>query len=178
VETGVETAAATGVGAGAGTDAAMTRSEEQLRVHTESAVAGRVRLRKYVVTEYQTVTVPVRREEIRVERVPVGDDEAADLGEPVTGGSVMGGTGAVGGSVAGRAVADPSAPVDVDGEQEIILYAERPVVQTETVAVERIRVGKETVTEQETVTGEVRREEIVVDTDRDVDTDPRPRDVR
>ncbi len=168
--------ARTGAATDAGTDEAMTRSEEQLRVHTESEVVGRVRLRKYVVTEYQTVTVPVRREEIRVERVPVGDEEsdAGDTvaGTPVTGETVATGTGSFGGSAAARAGTDPSAPVDVDGEQEIILYAERPVVQTETVAVERIVVGKHTVTEQETVTGEVRREEI------EVDTDPHPRDPR
>ena len=45
------------------TDEAMTRSEEELRVGTESRERGRARLRKYVTTEQQTVTVPVQREE-------------------------------------------------------------------------------------------------------------------
>ena len=52
------------------TDEAMTRSEEELRVGTETRERGRARLRKYVVTEQQQVTVPVQREEVRVERVP------------------------------------------------------------------------------------------------------------
>ena len=41
------------------TDEAMTRSEEELRVGTETRERGRARLRKYVTTETQQVTVPV-----------------------------------------------------------------------------------------------------------------------
>ncbi len=51
----------------------MTRSEEELRVGTEKREAGRARLRKYVVTEQVQKTVPVRREEVRVEREPITD---------------------------------------------------------------------------------------------------------
>ncbi len=43
------------------------------------------------------------------------------------------------------------------------LHAERPVVQTEAVAVERVRLGRETVTDTETVSGEVRKEQIEMD---------------
>ena len=60
------------------TDDAMTRSEEQLRVGTERVEAGRARLRKYVVTEQQTVQVPVTREEVRVEREPITDANRGD----------------------------------------------------------------------------------------------------
>jgi uncharacterized protein (TIGR02271 family) len=63
-------------------DRAMTRSEERLNVGTEQVEAGRVRLRKYVVTEEQQVTVPVRHEEVRVEREPVTrGDGKAEIGE-------------------------------------------------------------------------------------------------
>ena len=57
----------------------MTRSEEQLRVGTERVATTRARLVKYVVTEEVQITVPIRREEIRVEEVPVdaADDGAA-----------------------------------------------------------------------------------------------------
>src|SRR5215217_4126672 len=55
------------------TDEAMTRSEEELRVGTQTRERGRARLRKYVVTETQQVTVPVQREEVRVEREPITD---------------------------------------------------------------------------------------------------------
>src|SRR5688500_11750221 len=55
------------------THEAMPRSEEQLRVGTESREAGRARLRKYVVTEEQNVSVPVTREEVRIEREPITD---------------------------------------------------------------------------------------------------------
>lgn len=55
------------------TDDAMTRSEERLRVGTETHEAGRARLRKRVVTEHQEVRVPVSHEEVRVEREPITD---------------------------------------------------------------------------------------------------------
>ncbi|MEP6695888.1 MAG: PRC and DUF2382 domain-containing protein [Pseudonocardiales bacterium] len=119
---------------------AMTRSEEELRVGTEQVQAGRARLRKYVVTEEQQVPVTTTREEVRVER------------EPITGADREG---AVTGSELG------------EEDQEIILHREQPVVQTEAVPVERVRLGKEQVTEEQTVSGEVRKERIDIDTDTD-----------
>ncbi len=120
------------------TDDAMTRSEEQLHVGTERVEAGRARLRKYVVTEQQTVTVPVTREEVRIEREPITE---ANRGEALAGGDIT------------------------EEEHEVILHEERPVVTTEAVPVERVRLGTETVTEQQTVTGQVRKEQIELDGD-------------
>ena len=114
----------------------MTRSEEHLRVGTEKVEAGRARLRKYVVTEQQSVQVPVSREEVRVEREPITD---ANRGDALSGADIT------------------------EEEHEVVLHDERPVVTTEAVPVERVRLGTETVTEQETVTGEVRKEQIELD---------------
>jgi uncharacterized protein (TIGR02271 family) len=121
---------------GPNTDDAVTRSEEQLKVGTERVEAGRARLRKYVVTEQQTVQVPVSREEIRVEREPITDAnrDAALSGADIT-----------------------------EEEHEVVLTEERPVVTTEAVPVERVRLGTETVTETETVSGQVRKEQIELD---------------
>jgi uncharacterized protein (TIGR02271 family) len=118
------------------TDTAMTRSEERLRAGTERVEAGRVRLRKYVVTDTEQVQVPVSREEVRVEREPIttANREAAYSGPEIS-----------------------------EDEHEITLRAERPVVQTEAVPVERVRLDKEKVTDTETVSGEVRKEKIEVD---------------
>jgi len=121
---------------GPNTDSAMTRSEEQLRVGTETHEAGRARLRKHVVTEHQQVTVPVTREEVTLEREPITETNR-------------------GAAYDGPAISEE--------EHEVTLHAERPVVDTEAVAVERVRLGKETVTDQETVGGEVRMEEIELD---------------
>ena len=55
------------------TDEAMTRSEERLNVGTRTEEVGRARLRKYVVTENVTETVPVSHEEVRVSREPITD---------------------------------------------------------------------------------------------------------
>jgi hypothetical protein len=56
-------------------DDAMTRSEEEVAIGTRARPRERVRLKKYVVTEHVTKTVPVQREEIRVERVPVDEQD-------------------------------------------------------------------------------------------------------
>jgi stress response protein YsnF len=61
--------------------AETTRSEEQLHVGTDKVATGKARLRKYVVTEHQNVTVPVTRGEVRVEREPITNGEADDIGD-------------------------------------------------------------------------------------------------
>jgi uncharacterized protein (TIGR02271 family) len=128
-----------------GSDQAMTRSEEELRVSKERQPTGKARLRKYVVTEHQQMTVPVQREEVRVEREPItaANRDAAMRGPDIS-----------------------------DGEHEVTTYEERPVVGKETVPKERVRLEKETVTDTETVGGEVRKEK--VDVEGDVDKQARP----
>ncbi|XAS65880.1 DUF2382 domain-containing protein [Pseudarthrobacter sp. So.54] len=120
------------------TDDAMTRSEERLNVGTEKQATGRVRLRKYVTTENVTQTVPVQREEVRIEREPITD---ANRGAAMSGPGIS------------------------EEEHEIVLHEERPVVQKETVAVERVRLGTETVTDEVTVDEQVRKEHIETDGD-------------
>jgi uncharacterized protein (TIGR02271 family) len=120
------------------TDDAMTRSEEELRVGTERREAGRARLRKYVVTEEVTKTVPVQREELRVEREAITDanrDAALD------------------------------GPAISEEEHEVVLHEEVPVVDKQTVPQERVRLEKDTHTGEETVTDEVRKERIETDGD-------------
>ncbi|AWB85596.1 DUF2382 domain-containing protein [Mycetocola zhujimingii] len=123
---------------GPNTDSAMTRSEEQLHVGTEQVQTGRARLRKYVVTEEQNVTVPVTHEEVRLEREPITDANAADA---------------------------LSGPDISEEEHEVVLTEERVVVEKETVPVERVKLDKERVTEQQKVSENVRKEEIELDTD-------------
>jgi uncharacterized protein (TIGR02271 family) len=132
-QTGTGTAGYDDDRSGTGTDDAMTRSEERLVTGTRTEEAGKARLRKYVVTEQQQVTVPVSREEVRLEREPITD---ANVGEATRGADLT------------------------EAEHEVTLRAERPVVETETVPVERVRLDKQTVTDQENVSGEVRKEQI------------------
>jgi uncharacterized protein (TIGR02271 family) len=120
------------------TDDAMTLSEERLSVGTRQTEAGRARLRKYVVTENVTQTVPVSHEEVRLEREPITD---ANIGDALDG------------------------PAISEEEHEVVLHAETPVVAKEAVPVERVRLDKTTVTEQETVTDSVRKEEIELEGD-------------
>jgi uncharacterized protein (TIGR02271 family) len=134
--------------AGRGVNEAMTRSEEELRVGTETRERGRARLRKYVTTETQQVTVPVQREEVRVEREPITD---ANL-DPATRG-----------------------PELTESEHEVVLREEEVVVDKQAVPRERVRLDTETVTEERQVGEEVRKEQIEVDEgDTDVRDDRRP----
>jgi stress response protein YsnF len=126
-------------------DGGMVRSEERLRVGTERVAATRMRLVKYVVTEDVQITVPIRREEIRIEEVPLG---AADAGP---------GEALVSADQASSHSVAPGLP------DEIVLHTERPVVTVEVVPTERVRLRTELVEGQETVTGQVQREQIVVD---------------
>lgn len=59
--------------------ASVVRSEEELRVGTEKREVGRARLRKWVETEHQTVTVPVRKEKVRLVRESVDGSEVGDI---------------------------------------------------------------------------------------------------
>jgi uncharacterized protein (TIGR02271 family) len=118
------------------TDSAMTRSEEELRVGKTQQESGRVRLKKYVVTDEVTQTVPVQREEVRLEREPITD---ANVGNATDG------------------------PAISEEEHEVTLHEEVPVAEKVAVPKERVRLDKETVTDEETVSGEVRQERIDVD---------------
>ncbi|MGW3374937.1 DUF2382 domain-containing protein [Streptomyces hydrogenans] len=115
---------------------AMTRSEERMHVGTEEVETGHVRLRKYVVTEEVQQTVPVRHEEVRVVREPITD---ANRDEALSG------------------------PEISEAEHEVTLHEERPVVETRAVPVERVRLETDEVTEEETVTGQVRKERIEIE---------------
>jgi uncharacterized protein (TIGR02271 family) len=120
------------------TDDAMTLSEERVNVGTERREAGRARLRKYVVTENVTQTVPVTREEVVVEREPITDANRGDA---------------------------TSGPDISEEEHEVVLHEEAPVVDKTVEPVERVRLGTQQTTEQQTVTEQVRKERIDTDTD-------------
>jgi sporulation protein YlmC with PRC-barrel domain len=57
-------------GASSGEDDAMTRSEEEVEIGTRRRPYAKVRLKKYVVTDYVEKEVPVRREKVELEREP------------------------------------------------------------------------------------------------------------
>jgi uncharacterized protein (TIGR02271 family) len=124
---------------GTGGDDAMTRSEEELRVGTTRRERGRVRLRKWVETEDVRETVPLRREEARVEREPITDENVDEA---------------------------TSGPEISEAEHEVTLREEEPVVEKRTVPKERVRLEKDVETGEEQISDEVRKERIEVDDDR------------
>lgn len=116
-----------------GEDDAMTRSEEELRVGTAEQERGRARLRKWVETEQVDETVPVRRETAKVERRPITEENVD---------AAMGG------------------PEISESEHEVTLHEEEPVVEKRTVPKERVRLEKDTETDEEHVSETVRKERI------------------
>jgi uncharacterized protein (TIGR02271 family) len=136
---------------GPSTDDAMTRSEEELTVGTREREAGRARLRKYVVTEMVTKTVPVKHEEVRIERQPITDE---NRGDAVNGPDIS------------------------DEEHEVVLHEDEVVVDKQAVAKERVRMGTETLTEDREISEEVRKEQIEIDATEAADTEGRERRAR
>ena len=95
-----------------------------------------MRLRKYVVTEEVQQTVPVRREEVRVEREPITDD---NVDQAVDG------------------------PEISDEEHEVVLHEEEVVTEKRAVPKERVRLSKDEVTDEQVVSDQVRKERIEVE---------------
>ena len=120
------------------TDEAMTRSEEELQVGKMRRPSGLVRLRKHITTEQVNTTVPVQREQARVEREPITD---ANVGAAMSG------------------------PELSEEEHELQLSEEEVTVDKRVVPKERVRVDKDVVTEERQVSEEVRKEEIDVEGD-------------
>jgi uncharacterized protein (TIGR02271 family) len=121
---------------GPNTDDAITRSEEELAVGKTERETGRARLKKYVVEEEVTQTVPVRREEVRVEREPITDqnvDAATD------------------------------GPAISEEEHEVVLHAEEPVTEKRAVPKERISLQKDVHEDEHEVADTVRKERVDVD---------------
>jgi uncharacterized protein (TIGR02271 family) len=112
---------------------ALTRSEEELQVDTKKMSRGEAGVSKRVVTEQQHRTVPVEREELRVQREPIRAGEG-----------------------------DGDAELSAD-ERTIELHEEQPVVDKRVVPKERVRIDKEVVRDQEHVSEPVRKEQVEVD---------------
>jgi uncharacterized protein (TIGR02271 family) len=111
---------------------ALTRSEEELKVDTKQVPRGQAGVRKRVVTEQQHRTVPVEREELRVQREPIP---------------------------AGEGDGDTELSAD---EQTIELREEQPVVDKRVVPKERVRIDKEVVRDREHISEPVRKEQVEV----------------
>ena len=115
-------------------DRSMVRSEERLLVATEAVPVARVRLRKYLVTEEQTFTVPVTREEVELDYAEI------PMTEQIPDGAGL-----------------------LDDIIEVVRYEERVVVTKQVVAVERVRLVRRVITAEQVVSGQVRQEVVDLD---------------
>jgi uncharacterized protein (TIGR02271 family) len=115
-------------------DMRLTLSEEELAIGKRQVTAGEVGVHKYVETERVHEEVPLRREEVDVERRPISDPLHA----------------------AGRAEI-------TEDEIRIPLHAEEAVVEKRVVPREELVVRKREVMETEGVDADLRRERAEVD---------------
>jgi uncharacterized protein (TIGR02271 family) len=116
---------------------AVVRHEEHLLVGTEVHATERVRLERYIVTEQRTITVDVRREEVRLTREPVADGHA----------------------LSADSVVPTREPIVV------VLHREEVVVSKRIMPVERVTLTVHTVTEDRAVDAVLRHEEVTTDQD-------------
>lgn len=136
-------------GTTANTNPAGTRDielrEEQLRATKQKVQAGEVDIHKEVVSEQKTIDVPVTREEVVIERHPY----------------------------TGQQPQTAAGPIDQNAEQTIrIPVSEEKVnVEKETVVTGEVTVGKRPVEETEHFTDTVRKEELRVERQGDVDVE-------
>jgi uncharacterized protein (TIGR02271 family) len=121
-------------------DVRVRRSEEELRVETREREAGEMRVRKRVRTERKRLSVPKKRTEVTVERVPVEGEEAA------------------------------TAPQIGEEEIVVPVVEEEVVVEKRPVVKEEIRIRKQVVEDVEVVEEDVRREEVEIVDDTGHDT--------
>lgn len=111
--------------------------EERLRVRKQPTRVGEVKVRKETHTEHRTLEVPVRREEVVVERRPARGRRAA------------------------------SADIGASEEIRVPVREEQVWVEKEPVVTEEVTVGKRAVADTEQVSGTVRKEKVRVDTEGD-----------
>lgn len=111
--------------------------EERLVINKQPIATGEARIGKEVVSEQQSIDVPVFHEELSVRHLPVSEDAKA-----------------------------AAAPIGEEAEEiSIPLNAERVDVQKRTVVIEKVEVGKRKVEGTEHVSDTVRHEEFRVDDD-------------
>jgi hypothetical protein len=137
-------------GADAGTDTAMTRSEEQVRVRTVVEPWARAVLRIEEVTEEVMVPVTVTRQRARIEYRPLaaGGDDRTD-----------------------RVAGEPGAQRPTSTTEWVTLWGEQPRVTLERVPLEKVRLATTWTTEEQLRHDELRLEQVELST---TDTDTRP----
>lgn len=119
----------------------MKLREEQLNMNKRSVQAGEVDLRKEVVSEQQTINVPVTHEEVIIEEHPVTDGQFDNT------------------------------PIGQDEVIRVPVTEEKINVTKDTVVTGEVSVGKRAVQENQQVTDTVRREEARVVREGDMDVE-------
>ena len=120
----------------------VQRSEEELVAGTREREAGSVNVRKRVRTERERLSVPKKREEFSVERVPVETSRREAEGTE---------------RASERGIVEEDSEIRIPIVEEEIVVEKRPVVK------EEIRLRKNVVEEEEVIEEDVRKEEVDVD---------------
>lgn len=125
----------------------IVRSREQMRTRIERRPYARVRLVTYIVTENVTFTVPVSRQEVRLEQIPLDETDHPDTDQPV-----------------GELTEDV---------HEVVLHRQQVSFTTTTVPTERVRLVRRIVEGRQSVSAQLRSEKIDIErTHRPIDPDP------
>ncbi len=119
----------------------ITLREERLKIDKQPVEAGEVRLGKEVISEQQSVDVPVSHEEVYVSRRPVSEGEySGDVGE-----------------------------IGDDHEVVVPVMREEISVDKRPIATEEVGLNKRNVQETQTVAESIRKERATIETDGDIE---------
>jgi stress response protein YsnF len=129
--------------------------EEQLRARTRPVQTGEVTIRKEVVTETRTLEVPVRREELVIERTPVErhafDSRQSGPSDPLV-----------------DQLVDRLRHMQSGEVLRIPIVEEEVIVHKRPVVVEEVTLGKRVIEDSQKVSDTVRREEARIEHHGDV----------
>ncbi len=129
--------------------------EEQFHVDKHFVQTSEVVIRKRVITENKTFTIPVMREEVTIERLPVQGNPANPQTPSLERSDTSNATNAP--VTNGRERIDNSDTIRVLVREERVLFTKQPVV------IEEIIVRKQQVQENREISGELKREEVHVE---------------
>ena len=121
-------------------NASVKLVEEELTVNKEQKQGKTYRIRKYVVTEPVTITIPLKKEKLHIEEIDLNNK-----------------------------VVDPNATdTFVESVQEITLSEEVPLINKKIVEKKKIIIGKEETIHDEEVTEQVRKERFELEKDKKI----------
>ena len=137
--------------------------EERLQINKQVVQTGEVIIRKRVITENKTFTIPVTREEVTIERLPAQGSPVAATDSTMTRDTTLVGNRDNGADVDTSNIVDGGEMLNNSGMIRILVREEQVMLNKQTVVVEEIVVRKQQIQETQQISDTVKHEEVHVE---------------